>query len=194
MLSKARLDLCWLRDQDKGKVKAKVFANTAEGCEALWAWMEHQTGCQAQARVVVLEATGVYHERITYWLNGPGVQARLVQPQQFHHFVSSFGVRGKTDRRDSHLLARYGQQGYGRIWEPEAPEIRRFKALLSRFEALAQDIRRDRESARESTDQRGLNGGKGLDRDCVGSPESGEGSGGKGSRRSHQPASDTKAR
>ena len=86
---------------------------------------------------------GVYHERITYWLNGPGVQVRLVQPQQFHYFVSSFGVRSKTDRRDSHLLARYGQQGYGRIWEPEAPEIRRFKALLSRFEALAQDIRRE---------------------------------------------------
>ena len=96
--------------------------------------MEHQTGCQAQACVVVLEATGEYHERITYWLNGPGVQVRLVQPQQFHYFVSSFGVRSKTDRRDSHLLARYG-----RIWEPEAPEIRRFKALLSRFEALAQD-------------------------------------------------------
>lgn len=142
-VSKAKLDLCWLRDADNGRVKTKVFANTADGCNALWAWIAGQTGCQAQDCIVVLEATGVYHERITYYLHGLGLQVRLVQPQQFHHFAASFGVRSKTDRRDSGLLARYGQQGYGRTWLPEAPEIRRLKALLSRTEALAEDIRRE---------------------------------------------------
>lgn len=142
-VSKKKLDICWLRDINKNKVKTKVFANDAEGCQALWEWMMTQTDGAADQSIVILEATGVYHERITYFLADKAMEVRLAQPQQFHHFAASFGVRSKTDRRDSVLLSRYGAQGYGRSWQPESEAVRHLKALLSRLEALGQDIRRE---------------------------------------------------
>ena len=142
-VSKNKLDVCWLRDATTNKVKTKVFANTQCGCEAMWDWMEKQAGCQAADCLVVLEATGVYHEQAAYFLEAKGLQIRLAQPQQFHHFAASFGVRSKTDRRDSVLLSRYGAQGYGRPWVPERQAVRYLKALLSRLDALDQDLRRE---------------------------------------------------
>lgn len=142
-VSKAKCDICWLREPTGMKIKTKVLANDADGCEAVLAWIEAQLGQQETHCVVTLEATGVYHERIAYYLHSKGIEVRLTQPQQFHHYVVSHGVRSKTDKRDSILLARYGSLGHGRCWEPEPEPIRHLKALLQRVESLRGDIRRE---------------------------------------------------
>ena len=142
-VSKNKLDLCWLRDRESRKLKSKVFSNSPEGIEELCVWVSRHTGESAHNCVFVLESTGVYHELVAYTLHGLGAQVRMTQPQQFHHFIASFGVRSKTDKRDSSLLAQYGADGNGRAWQPEPVEIRHLKKLLGRLEALDQDIQRE---------------------------------------------------
>lgn len=143
-VSKSKLDLCWIRDAASGKLKSKVFGNSAEGVQELWEWVSRCVGAEPAECVFVLESTGVYHERAAYFLHELGAEVRMTQPQQFHHFVASFGVRSKTDKRDSALLGRYGADGKGRVWQPEPTEIRHLKKLLGRFEALESDIQRER--------------------------------------------------
>lgn len=142
-VSKRKVDVCWLRDISTNKIKTKVFENSEAGAKAIWPWIESQTGQKSSSCVVVMEATGVYHERLAYALYAQGVSVKLTQPQQFSHFVKSFGVRHKTDKKDSVLLSRYGASGRGREWVPESPEVRHLKALLQRLESLQQDLRRE---------------------------------------------------
>ena len=143
-VSKQKLDVCWLRDPQNNKLKTKKFDNSRAGVAELWGWVRDNTNVQPGDCVFILEATGVYHERAVNALYSLGVVIRMAQPQQFHHYVASHGVRSKTDKRDSILLARYGADGKGRAWQPEPSNIRHLKKLLGRLEALEQDIRREK--------------------------------------------------
>jgi len=53
-------------------------------------------------------------------------------------------VRTKTDGVDSRVLARYGALLNPKAWTPPAHEARVLQALLSRREAIAQDLQRER--------------------------------------------------
>lgn len=143
-VSKHKVDLSWLHGPNKDKLKTKVFENSDAGVKVLWEWVAEKTKAQPSDCVFVLEPTGVYHERVAHSLYAMGAAIRTAQPQQFHHFVASYGVRSKTDKRDSTLLARYGAVGKGRVWHPEPANIRHLKKLLGRLEALEQDMRREK--------------------------------------------------
>jgi transposase len=68
----------------------------------------------------------------------------IVNPAQVKDVGRSLGVRTKTDGVDSWVLARYGALLNPRPWIPPAQETRVLQALLSRREAIAQDLQRER--------------------------------------------------
>lgn len=140
-VSKGKLDLCWRREN--GKVKTKVFPNHPQHYPALMDWLTRQTGEPAQALRVYLEATGVYHEPLTEWLHEVGVQVHVVNPAQVRHYAQALGHSGKTDKKDSLLLARYGLDRQPPRWQPEPAAIRRLRRLASRLETVQQDIQRE---------------------------------------------------
>ena len=92
----------------------------------------------------ILEGTGVYHEQAALALVDAGVTVSIVNPAQVKDFGRSLGVRTKTDGIDSRVLARYGALLNPRPWQPPAKEARALQALLSRREAIAQDLQRER--------------------------------------------------
>jgi transposase len=63
---------------------------------------------------------------------------------QVKDFGRSLGVRTKTDNIDSLILAKFGALLNPKPWLPPAPEARELQALLSRREAIAQDLQRER--------------------------------------------------
>ena len=73
-----------------------------------------------------------------------GVTVSIVNPAQVKDFGRSLGVRTKNDGVDSFVLARYGALLQPRPWTPPAQEARIPQALLSRREAIAQDLQRER--------------------------------------------------
>ncbi len=77
--------------------------------------------------------------------NGLCGQSRLYAPWvQPKDFGRSLGIRTKTDGVDSLVLAKYGALTNPKPWLPPAQEARELQALLSRREAIAQDLRRER--------------------------------------------------
>lgn len=142
-ISKVKIDCTWLRDLSTGKVKSKVFKNTLEGHLDFRCWSEKQTGRSLDELHFVMEATGIYHEALTTQLHEWGAQVSVVNPAKISHYAKSLGARSKTDKKDSVIIARYAATHELRLWQPEPEEIRYLKALISRIEALSQDIQRE---------------------------------------------------
>jgi transposase len=143
-VSKQKLDCLWVRDLDKGKVKTKVFPNRHQDYPGLLDWLVRQTGEAADELHVYLEATSIYHEPLAYWLHKAGVTVYVLNPAQVRHHAKGMGVRSKTDRKDSMIVARYGIERKPRPWQPEPPEVRELKRLINRLETVEDDLQRER--------------------------------------------------
>lgn len=142
-VSKRKLDCLWLRQIEPRKVKSKVFPNTPTGHQQLLEWSQKQTGQPLHNLRFVMEATGIYHERLAYHLHEHGGEVAVLNPAQVRDYAKGIAVRTKTDRKDSLVLAQYGAKESVRLWKPEPAEVRKLKELLSRLEALQGDIQRE---------------------------------------------------
>lgn len=139
-VAKAKLD-CMLLDTTNGKRKAKVVSNTSAGFAQLLQWLDKQKAAQPH---VVMEPTGVYHEAAALALTDAGLPLSLVNPAQLRQFAHGLGVKTKTDKADSAVLARYGETQKPEQWQAPSKAVRRLKALLARRDAVADDLLRER--------------------------------------------------
>lgn len=142
-VSKAKLDVAWLKDVQALKVKSKVLGNDRAGHKELVAWLQKQLAQPLDQIHVVMEATGIYHETLAYWLHEQGVKVSVVNPAWVRDFAKGIGAVHKTDKADALVLARYGALTSPSLWQPEPPPIRELKALLARLEALEADLQRE---------------------------------------------------
>lgn len=142
-VSKAKLDVLWLRDITALKVKSKIFANDAGGHDELTEWLVKHTGQPLEQIHVVMEATSVYHEALAYHLHARNMKVSIVNPAHVRDFAKGLGTVHKTDKKDSLILARYGALVSPPAWQPEPTEIRALKGLLARIEALDTDLLRE---------------------------------------------------
>jgi transposase len=138
-VSKAKLD-CMLLDSTTGKLKSKAVPNTNPGFKQLIEWLVKQKAPNAQ---IVMEPTGVYHEPAALALTDAGLTLSLVNPAQLRQFAQGLGVKTKTDKADSLVLARYGATQHPEPWQPPSKSARRLKALLARRDAVADDLQRE---------------------------------------------------
>jgi len=141
-VAKAKLNCCLLDDAE-AKRKAKTVENSKEGIAALLEWTAKQ-GVSRQQLHVVMEATGVYHEQAALVLADAGVTVSIINPAQVKDFGRGLAVRTKTDGVDSVVLARYGALLKPAAWQPPPAEARVLQALLARRDAVAEDLRRER--------------------------------------------------
>ncbi|CAK0766125.1 transposase [Gammaproteobacteria bacterium] len=142
-VSKAKLDCTLLLDPLGEKRKAKTVVNTKEGVNTLLAWAVKQDVPLDQLHVVI-EATGVYHEVAAMALFNAGVKLSIVNPAQVRNFARGMGIRTKNDAMDSAVLSRFGNSMQPPAWQPPPQEVRDLQALLSRREAVAADLLRER--------------------------------------------------
>lgn len=139
-VAKAKLD-CMLLDTSTNKQKSKVIPNTQPGFKQLLEWLAKQHASNPR---VIMEPTGVYHEPAALALTDAGLVLALVNPAQLRSFAHGLGVKTKTDKADSAVLARYGATQNPPAWQPPSQSARTLKALLARRDAVADDLLRER--------------------------------------------------
>jgi transposase len=142
-VSKAKLDCCLVKQDSPDKRKSKVLANSVAGVAELLRWLGKQ-GAQIDKIHVLLEATGVYHELAATALYDNGLIVSILNPAQVRDFGKGLGVRTKTDAMDSWLLARFGLLQKPAAWQPPPVHVRTLRTLLSRRQALMEDLQRER--------------------------------------------------
>lgn len=116
-----------------GKLRHKVFANTAAGFEQLDAWLIKQGLPHLHA---CMEATGAYGEALALHLHGASHHVSVINPAAVKAFAGSRLSRTKTDKVDAELIARFCQAQEPPLWAPPAREVRELQALARRLKAL----------------------------------------------------------
>ncbi len=144
-VGKAHVDICWLKDPLAGKKTTKRFKNKPDAFAGIQRWLIGQTQGEPANIVVLLEATGVYHEALSYFLYDQGFKLIVSSPGKAKKFAQSMGLVHKTDKSDAAMLAHYGysQQYSLAPWKPKAQEIRELKAMMRRLSALEKDCQRE---------------------------------------------------
>jgi transposase len=142
-VSKDRLDAAlWLGDSRKWY--ALKVSNDEIGAGKLLQWACAKSGLEAGELQVVMEATGVYHEIVAEAFHDHGCEVVIANPKRVRDYAKGKGFLNKTDGVDARVLARYGAQGDELVaWVPPPPEVRLLRALLSRLDAVSQDLQRE---------------------------------------------------
>ncbi|MGP2462869.1 IS110 family transposase [Pantoea ananatis] len=141
-VSKDTLDLCMLYDGMKGRVKTRNIRNDRSAVAHILRWLRLQH-CGPEDVHVVMEATGVYHERLATSLHDAGFCVSLANPHRSREFARGMGIMTKTDKVDAYMLACYALLKKPHRWEPPAADIRFLSALLRRRDVLLADAVRE---------------------------------------------------
>jgi transposase len=107
------------------------IANTPQGIAA---WLAQLPA----GSWVAMEASGHYHQPLAHMAHAAGMVVYVLNPQLIKHYGRAVGMRGKTDRLDAQLIARYVLREHSklRVWAPPAPGADALSRLLVRRQAL----------------------------------------------------------
>ncbi len=98
-IAKLKFNVCLINTS--GKLKHKVFANTADGFQQLAAWLIKQGAPRAHA---CMEATGAYGEALALHLHTAAHTVSVVNPAAIKAFAGSRLSRTKTDKVGSNPI------------------------------------------------------------------------------------------
>jgi transposase len=86
-----------------------------------------------------LESTGIYHELLANLAHRLGFVVYVLNPKDARNYAKAIGLRGKTDRVDSEMLARMISREHEKlnVWIPPTPEQREISQLLKRRATLS---------------------------------------------------------
>ena len=114
-----------------GRKTISQALNTKRGITALVKKM-----CQANPKLIVVEATGGYEEALVLRLFEAGMPVALVSPQRVRQYARSKGLLAKTDRLDAEILADYGKHIRPRLFVAKSEAGRRLSAMTGRRRQL----------------------------------------------------------
>jgi transposase len=114
-----------------GKYKSKVFSNDRTGIERFCQWLERYADPH-----VCLEATGRYGEALATALADAGIRVSVVNPARIAAFAKTELTRGKTDKSDAKLIARFCAVHRPPAWEPPPRNLRELQMLVRRLDNL----------------------------------------------------------
>lgn len=125
-VSKDTLDVVF-KEQVNQQVKIKgsrKFYNKPDGFSQLLEWCNKREKCENI--VYIIEATGIYHENLLYFLYSNDKKVCVELPQRIKYFAKSKGVKTKNDKIDSSIISDYGLERHIKFWQPPSKE---FKSL-----------------------------------------------------------------
>jgi len=85
-----------------------------------------------------MESTGRYHQRLAQLAHAAGMVVYVLDPRAVHHYARGMGQRGKTDRLDAQVLARFIEREHAglRAWQPPSAQAELLKELIRQRASL----------------------------------------------------------
>lgn len=121
--------------------KPRKFNNTQKGFKSLVTWIEKHRKVKQAKLGIVMEATGVYHERIAHFLYEKDYEIYVVLPNKAKRYLQSIGSRSKNDPIDSRGLTQMGiDQQHLERWHPPSPIMIRLRGLTRLRQQIQQQI------------------------------------------------------
>src|SRR6185295_806766 len=86
---------------------SKTFANTAKGFTAFTQWVNKLSNGALSVRYT-MEATGVYHESLAYYLDEQGLEVSIILPNKISNYARTLDVKTITDKTASETITLFG--------------------------------------------------------------------------------------
>jgi transposase len=106
----------------------KTFANTAKGFAMLVLWLKKNTDEVIPVRFV-MEATGVYHEALAYFLSEKGYERSIVLPKKISSYIRTLKVKTITDKTASEAITKFGLERKLDLWQKPRDIFKKLRQL-----------------------------------------------------------------
>jgi transposase len=94
----------------------KTFPNTEKGFTDLVSWATKLTSAEVAVNYV-MEATGVYHESLAYYLTDNGNRVSILMPNKMSNYQKTLQIRTITDKTASQAIVSFGLEKRLDIWQ-----------------------------------------------------------------------------
>lgn len=128
-------------DLESTRKAGKTYPNTDAGIAALIKWADGLARGSA-AVLFVVEATGIYHQKLAYGLYHQGRPVVVVLPSRASHFAKTLKVRTVTDSSSAEALMHMGLEKNLDLWQPPHPVFAKLKGLTRERKRLKDEINR----------------------------------------------------
>lgn len=115
----------------------KSFPNTQKGFNGLQEWIKKQTDTAVELRYI-MEATGVYHEKLAYFLYGQQRMVSIVLPNKISNYFRTLEIKTITDKTASEAICRFGLERKLDNWKPANPCYKKLRQLTRERDQLVQ--------------------------------------------------------
>jgi transposase len=116
----------------------KTFANNPKGFAALAEWAKTSSCSQVPLRFV-MEATGVYHEALAYYLFDKGHTLSIMRPNKISNYFRTLDVKTITDVTASRSITLFGLERRLDDWRRPNPIYKRLRQLVRERAQLIQE-------------------------------------------------------
>ncbi|SES24227.1 IS110 family RNA-guided transposase [Pedobacter rhizosphaerae] len=106
----------------------KVFKNSDSGIRSLLEWVKKHTNNAINIRYV-MEATGVYHQKIAYHLAENDYEVSIVLPNKISNYMRTLETKTITDKTCSEAIAQFGLERKLDNWQRPKAVYRNLQQL-----------------------------------------------------------------
>jgi len=154
-ISKVSFTACYCYQDSSGHQtysEVKIFKNEKTGFNQLLRWVRKISDTKAPL-VFLMEATGVYYERLAHHLAKIKMQVCVVLPNTSKHYFSSLNIKTKTGAVDAKVLSRFGVERTHKLWIPpkksllELRNLTRYYVQLQEQKTALNNIKHSKESS-----------------------------------------------
>lgn len=107
---------------------SRVFSNAPKGFSELMLWVKKLTDPDVRVQFV-MEATGVYHESLAYFLTEQSVEVSIVLPNKISNYFRTLEVKTITDHTASQAITRFGLERTLKLWKRPNPILKKLRQL-----------------------------------------------------------------
>jgi len=116
----------------------KVFPNNQKGFMALVSWVKKQSTEEVKMRFI-MEATGVYHESLAYFLTENQYDISIILPNKISSYSRTLDIKTVTDKTASEAIARFGLERKLDNWVAPKPIYKKLRQLTRERDQLVEE-------------------------------------------------------
>ena len=98
-------------------ISYKTFVNSSKGFDALLTWVNKLQDESIPIRYV-MEATGIYHESLAYFLHEKSMEVSIVLPNKISNYARTLDTKTVTDKTSSEAIMLFGLERKLDNWDP----------------------------------------------------------------------------
>ncbi len=137
-ISKDKFDACISSIDTMQRVKViatRSFNNTEKGINSYLIWVKQK--CKLNLPVVhLMEATGVYYEKLAWSLHHSKESLSVILPNKAKKYLQSLGLKTKNDKIDAKGLSRMGAEQNLPLWEAPDKNMMELRSVTRHREHL----------------------------------------------------------